>query len=141
MTVAFCGHREICRNEIIVEKLYDVVERLIHNGANEFLLGGYGDFDMLAAVTVNELKSKYPDIKSVLVIPYLNREFDMNLYDDTVYPPLENVPLIYAMPKRNEWMVRNCDILIAYVIQSWGGAATTIEYAKRKKKKIINIAI
>ncbi len=57
-----------------------------------FLLGGYGRFDMISAMTVKELKKKYPHITSTLVIPYLTREYDLSLYDDSVYPPLENVP-------------------------------------------------
>ena len=32
------------------------------------------------------------------------------------------------------------DLVIAYVTYSWGGAAKTLEYAKRKKKTIINLA-
>ena len=37
-------------------------------------------------------------------------------------------------------MVEQADLVIAYVKYSWGGAAKTLEYSKRKKKRIINIA-
>ena len=37
-------------------------------------------------------------------------------------------------------MVDEADLVIAYVMYSWGGAAKTLEYAKRKKKTIINLA-
>ena len=37
-------------------------------------------------------------------------------------------------------MVDSADLVIAYVQYSWGGAAKTLEYAKRKKKTIINLA-
>ena len=45
-----------------------------------------------------------------------------------------------AIIKRNEWMVENCDLLIAYVKYSWGGARKTLDYAIRKKKPYINFA-
>ena len=57
-------------------------------------------------------------------------------YDDTIYPPLENVPKKYAIIRRNEWIVENADVVIACVKYSWGGAAKTSQYAKRKKKAI-----
>ena len=37
-------------------------------------------------------------------------------------------------------MVEEADLVIAYVMYSWGGAVKTLEYAKRKKKTIINLA-
>jgi hypothetical protein len=60
-------------------------------------------------------------------------------YDDVVYPPLENVPLKFAISRRNEWVVDNSDIVYAYVKHSWGGVAKMLAYAKHKQKQIINI--
>ena len=74
------------------------------------------------------------------MLPYLNREYNTDLYDDTTYPPLEEVPARFAISRRNEWMVDNADVVVAYVTHDWGGAATTLQYAKRKKKRIISVA-
>ena len=139
MTVTFCGHGSIYYDETIIEKLFTVLEQLINNGAEKFLLGGYGNFDKLSAKTVKTLKEKYPDINSIMVIPYLDRKYDFTLYDYTIYPPLENVPPKYSIIKRNEWMVDNSDIVVAYVNHSWGGAIKTLNYAKQKGKHIINL--
>ena len=108
---------------------------LIAEGADCFLLGGYGGFDSLVAHTVHELKRQYPEIHSTLVIPYLNREYSTELYDDTTYPPLEDVPMKFAISKRNEWMVDQADAVVAYVTHGWGGAAATLQYAEREKQK------
>ncbi|MBP3361339.1 MAG: hypothetical protein J6N52_10830, partial [Clostridia bacterium] len=81
----------------------------------------------------------YPHIESVLVVPYINRGFDKDLYDCSEYPPLENVPMRFAILKRNEWMVRSADVIVAYISHDWGGAAKTLSYAHQKKKRIINI--
>ena len=37
-------------------------------------------------------------------------------------------------------MAEEADLVIAYVIYSWGSVAKTLEYVKRKKKTIINLA-
>jgi len=61
------------------------------------------------------------------------------LCDMSIYPPIENVPLRFAILKRNEWMMKNADLIIAYVKRNYGGAYKSLQVAKRKKKKIINI--
>lgn len=140
MIVTFCGHSNIYGDNGLEKRLVAVVEQLIGEGANLFLLGGYGSFDSVAAVAVKEAKQQHPEIHSTLVLPYLDRTFNEDLYDYSTYPPLEEVPRRYAISRRNEWMVDQADVVIAYVDHGWGGAAKTIEYAKRKKKRIINIA-
>ncbi len=140
-TVTFCGHGSIDpdHRETIIKNLHVEIEKAIKDGAEEFLLGGYGSFDIISAHVVKELKTKYPHIKSILVIPYLNREYETSLYDFTEYPPIEKTPLKFAISKRNEYMVNKADVVISYVVFSWSGAATTLEYAQRKKKKIISV--
>ena len=136
--VTFCGHSEFYGNEDVIRWLRETVERLIVEGADIFLLGGYGGFDACAASVVWELKKKYPAIRSTLVLPYLDRKMDATKYDGTLYPPLENVPRRFAISKRNEYMVREADIVVAYVTHDWGGAATMLHYARRRKKEIIS---
>ena len=69
----------------------------------------------------------------------VNREYCTELYDDTTYPPLEDVPMKFAISKRNEWMVDQADAVVAYVTHGWGGAAATLQYAERKNKRIIRV--
>lgn len=140
MTVTFCGHREIHNQEEIKEKLLIILTQLINEGADCFLLGGYGAFDLIAANALHSLSADYPHIRSTLVIPYLNREPDLiELYDDTVYPPLEKVPPKLAIIKRNEWMVGKADVIVSCITHTWGGAAKTLEYARRKNKRVISL--
>ena len=95
MRVAFCGHSTVYEPEIIKEKLYLQIESLIQRGADEFLFGGYGEFDLLSARVVKELKKKHLNVRSVLVIPYLDSKWDRELYDQSEYPPIE----IFISPK------------------------------------------
>ena len=70
-------------------------------------------------------------------IQELNREAEDDLYDGTIYPPLENVPKRLAIIKRNEWMVDHSDVIVAYVLHEWGGANIMLQYATRKGKEVI----
>ena len=87
---------------------------------------------------LREQKKKYPQIELVLVLAYLNTGRDVSGYDSTVYPPLENVPRRFSISHRNRWMVESADVVVAYVLHDWGGAATTLRCAKQKKKQIIS---
>lgn len=138
MTVTCCGHSDIYGDEEVRRWLEETVENLILRGADLFYLGGYGGFDRMAASVVWRLKKKYPNVKSILVLPYLDRRMNDDIYDGTTYPPLEKTPRRFAISKRNEWMVAQADVVVAYVTHDWGGAAKTLAYAKRKKKTIIN---
>ena len=61
------------------------------------------------------------------------------LYDDSIFPPIEKTPLKFAISKRNEWMIKNSDLIIAYVNHTYGGAYKSLSTAIRMKKKILNI--
>ena len=140
MVVAFCGHKNVYQTERVSQQVKQIVSSLVKEGAGTFLLGGYGSFDSIAAVAVRDLKKEYSGLRSVLVVPYLNRDYDTSLYDESVYPPIEDVPKRFAISRRNEWMVDKADVIIAYVDHDWGGAAATLRYAERKNKRIINVA-
>ena len=137
MTVTFCGHRDMPPADSVRVWLENCVEELIRKGATGFYLGGYGSFDNMAASVVLGLKKKYPDICSVLVIPHLDRDIDTSGYDLTIYPPLETMPKQLAIARHSQWMIQAADVVVAYVRHGWGGAAATLEYARRKKKRII----
>ena len=137
MIITFCGHKSVSNADEVWEWLDNVLDQFIHEDELIFYLGGYGSFDLLAASVVRQKKRLNPQIQAVLVIPYLNRESGEDGYDYTVYPPLESVPPRYAISKRNEWMVMQADVVVAYVTYGWGGAAKALEYAQRKKKRIL----
>lgn len=139
MIVTFCGHREVSDPEVIRAWLHKTVERLIHEGADRFYLGGYGQFDALAAAVVWEQKKRYPKIRSVLVLPYLDRKYDADRYDETLYPPLESTPRRFAISKRNEYMIDAADCVIAFAVHPFGGAYNSLCYAQRKHKRIIRL--
>ena len=92
----------------------------------------------MAASVLREQKKRYPQIELILVLAYLNTGRNTSGYDGTVYPPLETVPRRFAISHRNRWMVESADVVVAYVLRDWGGAAATLRCAKQKKKQIIS---
>lgn len=137
MKVTFCGHKELADRMAVKQWLQSVCRELILQGADEFYLGGYGAFDSLCASVLREFKPANSHIQLILVLPYLNSSIITDGYDETIYPPLESVPKKFAILRRNEWMVQESDIVVAYVNHGWGGAAKTLQYARRKRKRII----
>ncbi len=113
---------------------------LIQQGVETFLSGGQGGFDWLGARVVSELKKKYPNIKNILVIPYLNFNIrNKDLFDEILYPDgFEKYHFKAAIPKRNRFLVDHAKYAICYVTHGWGGAAQTYEYAKRHGRIIID---
>ena len=138
MIVTFCGHAQISQSEKIEKWLYAVTQKLIEQGATTFYLGGYGAFDSLAASVLRMQKKQHPQIELILVLAYLNTGRNTSGYDSTVYPPLETTPRRFAISHRNRWMVESADVVVAYVLHDWGGAATTLRCARQKKKQIIS---
>lgn len=143
MTVTFCGHSDHYLDAAEYDKLKKIITQVITDGATTFLCGAYGSFDNACASILRELKAVYPHIEILAVTPYITENYNernqylKEHYDDVIYPPLESVPLKFAISRRNEWMVERSDIVISGVRRSFGGAAQTLAYAKRKKKTII----
>ena len=147
MIITFCGHSNCLFSDEEKEKLKQpLIIEIRKNPTCKFYLGGYGDFDSLCLRTLRELKTDFPNIELLFITPYLDNNYSKlqlakYYYDDVIFPPIENVPRKFAILKRNEWMVDSADLVIACVKYSWGGASKTLEYAKRKMKQIINLAI
>jgi len=141
MIITFCGHAEFRGGEEYEEKIISVLRE---KRADEVYLGGYGNFDGFAyKCALKYKKEEAPNLKLTLVTPYLDGEHKKGFldgeYDEIIYPSLENVPPRFAISRRNEWMVGNADIVVAFVERSFGGAYKTLAYAEKHKKEIINI--
>ena len=142
MIITFCGHADFRGGEEYEEKIISVLRK---KRADEVYLGGCGNFDSFAyKCALKYKKEEDPNLKLTLVTPYLDGEqkkgFFDGEYDGIIYPSLENVPRRFAISRRNEWMVDNADIMIAFVERAFGGAYKTLSYAGKRKKKVINIA-
>ena len=53
---------------------------------------------------------------------------------------LEAVPKRFAISLRNDWMLKQSQIVVCYVWHSMGGSGKFVEKAERQGKRIINLA-
>lgn len=134
----FIGHREVPSE--LYPFLSEAIERHITDyGVKEFIVGGYGAFDRMAAKKLAEAKEKYPEISIMLLTPYHPSERKINLpvgFDLSFYPPgLEKVPKRLAIVRANNYMVEHCDYMIAYVWHTASNARAVLERAERLEKQ------
>lgn len=136
-TVVFIGHNDI------MDLDYGLLEKeiigLIESGYNKFFSGGMGGFDRTASGIIYKLKRKYPYIKNVLVIPYINFNiYDKSVFDEIIIPEkIEGLPYKASIIHRNRYMVDNSCVALCYIRYTFGGASKTFEYAKKKEIRII----
>ena len=138
MTCTFFGHKDA--SATIYQRLAKTIEWLfLERNVDRFLVGTHGSFDCLALNALRELKKKYPEVTYNVVLAYMH---DANNYEDveTIFPEgIETVPKRFAISYRNEWMVRETNLVVCYVDHSWGGASQFVEMATKQGKEIINL--
>ena len=130
----------------IVPQLRECLEQAIELGCDTFYLGNYGNFDHIMSRETRILKEKYPHIKRVLVIPYATKEIEMNrMYYETYYDCIilpdkaRTVHPKFAIPKKNEWVIDNSDVVITCPASYYGGSRRAEEYAQKKNKIILPV--
>ena len=149
-TVSFFGHRQIINSQHIEKILAQIIKKLIVNKEFvEFLVGRNGDFDILTASVIKQMIKKYAyhNASLTLVLPYMRAEFRdneqsfLNYYDTVeICSESEKAHFKSAIQIRNKSMVDRSDVVICYVEHQQGGAYTTMQYAYKQKKKVLNIA-
>ena len=149
-TVSFFGHRYIDDPLRVEERLEEQIEKLLEQHEFvEFLVGRNGDFDRCVSSAVTRLRRHYRDDNSALVLvlayptaEYLNdqRAFHQYYTEVEISYAASNAHPKAAIQIRNREMVDRADLIICYIEEERGGAWQTIKYAKKKNKRIINLA-
>ena len=136
MVVAFIEPKEYTRTAVIAEKVQDVITKLvIKDGAYIFLFSNAGQFDDDCYEIVSKLKKRYPYIER----HYYHGTFDydrgyvdwMSEFYDFVHFSAKG--LVISSHLRNCIMIDLCDVVVTC------GAMSTVEYARKKKKRIMNL--
>ena len=141
MTVTFFGHRDTpCSVQPLLQSVLE--ELICQQHATNFLIGCEGAFDRMAIKTLQELQTRYPEIRYTIVYAYYP---DQNLFDApfdcTLFPDeLANVPRKFAIDRRNTFLVKRADMLITYVRYHTGGAAKFQKLAEKSGKRVLNLA-
>ena len=148
----FTGHRKIDGEalstlSILLDK---ALESLVSNGITVFRVGGAMGFDTLAALKVIELRSQNNNIRLELFLPCREQaqKWDNLSQEYYAYILTQADSIIYVrenytrgcMLERNRRMVEGSDFCIGYCMSDKGGSAYTLDYAKKKNVRVINLA-
>ncbi len=150
-TCCFTGHRFIDPNEVetVFENTKEVVSLLASKGVKFFGTGGALGFDTIAAKAVLDVKETHPEIKLILVLPCENqmkywKQIDIDVYNELLNKAdkVKYLSKSYydgCMQKRNRHLVDCSSYCVCYLKKQTGGTAYTVDYAKSKNVKIINV--
>lgn len=152
-SACFTGHRHINEYtpEQISAKIRDTVERLIDIGITDYYAGGALGFDMIAAITVINMKKEYPQLRLYLALPCKDHNAMWNARDKALFKRVldraDGSVLVtdksYApgcMQIRNRYMVDRSSVCIAYLTRGGSGTGNTVRYAHQNGLEIINLA-
>lgn len=138
MTVAFLGIKsfEIIQSYMFYPRLKKALVTLIEKeGACKFLLGGIGDFQRLAAVTLKLLKADYPHIKVTLVVSHDDLMYLEEFYDEFKYPVLDTAESSSALENEAiRYMISKSDCLVTCIAKSFGNELN-------EEEKMLNYAM
>ena len=87
---------------------------------------------LLAAVPFIGQESKWPKASQMAYLELLEKADEVHIVSDGGYSAGK-------MQVRNEWMVDNCDHVLALWDGTGGGTGNCIQYAKSKDVKIVNL--
>ncbi len=163
-TCSFFGHRNTKSTPELREKLMKTVIWLItEKDVSKFLFGSKSHFDDLCQEILAELKEEYPHIKRVYVRmyypelgePYIG--YILQDFEDTYMPERIANAGMARYVERNQEMINTSDFCVFYYDETYkpplrkqskrsatsyqpnSGTKVAYEYAKQKKKEIINL--
>lgn len=164
MQVCFIGYTTIEESEELISSLKETIIMLINKGATTFLFSGMSEFDNLSWEVVTELKEEYSFIKRVYfrsVHQYIGNAYEKYFLEsyEKIYFPLNlanaekhsGVELSYEIIDNSTYCVfyynESYESQIKHksrhktLLPSRYRSSTKIayEYAKKKKKEIINL--
>lgn len=155
MHFALTGHRpnklnnEYSLDGVVSIQLFEQLQAIIDKHSPTHLISGMAlGADMIWAILA--IKN---NLNLIAAIPFIGQESkwpqtSVDLYNEILaYPKCvkkivcEGGYAVWKMQKRNEWMVDNCNMLVAVWDGTDGGTANCVRYAKNKigDEKIIRI--
>ncbi len=149
----FTGHRHLPKQHLneLAERLNRAIRIAYRRGVREFRTGGALGFDTLAALCVLDLRDEFSDVRLCLHLPCKDQtdrwsERDRRIYAEILAhaDEIKYVSERYSrgcMHERNRSLVDGSDVCIALCLDSTGGSAYTVDYAKSKGVPVLNLAI
>lgn len=148
----FSGHRKLPQDCTELQaNLEKAIIELIKRGVVFFGNGGAVGFDLLAAIAVLKLKENYPHIRLVMVLPCPPEQQSLKWNEEQkkryceILERADKVRILSpqytngCMLARNRHMVDCSAYLICYLRERSGGTSYTVNYAEKKRLKILRL--
>ena len=144
---AISGHR-VLDKEFNFEKIRNAFVKLVDAGFDTYFVGMALGFDTICFNILEEIK-KEKNIKIIACVPCKTqsykytkeqkREYDrmLSVADEVVLVSEEYSKT--CMQKRNQYMVDNSSVLVAYLRRDFGGTQNTVNYARKTGIQIIRV--
>ncbi len=157
LKICFTGHRpkslpwayDETKESCVLFKnvMASIIEKAIVSGYTYFISGMALGIDMICAEIVLELKKKYKNVMLECAIPCLSQEKKWSLLEQKRYKKIiRKADVVHyvskkeytdtCMNERNNYMVNECDVVIAVWNGNPSGTANTIKMAKNAGKKV-----
>ena len=137
------------RTTAYLTRMYDIIENVITKGGfSRFISGGALGVDMDFAEAVLYFRDKkHYDISLEIAIPCPNQDLKWSTQDKDRYKTILDSADVktlvnehytsFCMHKRNEYMVDNSDLVLAFWNgEDSGGTFYTLSYAQKKGKRV-----
>lgn len=146
-SVAFTGHRTY--RGAAADALRRTVGELYERGFRTFLSGMAVGFDLAAAEAVLELRERMPGVRLVAAVPFRGQEMRFSPADRErfrcVLAEADSVEVLapayhrgcYAV--RNDFLVDNARVLVAWYDGSPGGTRYTVRRALGRGLEVVNL--
>lgn len=152
LSCAFTGHRNAEYSNAVREpvsgNLHSAIELLLKEGFAEFYCGMAQGFDLMAAEELLTFRGKY-DFRLIAVKPCADQSDTFTHKNrrrhDEILKRCDEVTVLSenyykgCMQARDRYMVDRSDALICYLRKNSGGTFYTVQYAKKKGKRIIEL--
>ena len=115
MVIAFMGDGGKVDEESIIREIHSFLSIVMnHYNIDACYLCNEGEFDSVALKAVECAKKRQPHIKSILFPLPDNTEYNESLYDEVKKIGFDKEPISYVKILRNEYIIKECDILIIH---------------------------
>ena len=139
MNCVFFGHSNTSAE--LNGKLKDVIVVLMNEGVERFYVGNNGNFDCLAQRALCEIEKEGYNVKWEVVISYIGEAPLCDMANKTLFPSGQEKALPrFAISKRNEWLLKNADVMIVYLKNKMSNTYKYVKRAEKKDIRIINLA-
>jgi len=140
MTCFLFGHHDAPKS--LIPEIRQALDSMYADGVRKFIVGNYGNFDIMAAMAMLALKNTCSDVHLYMLTPWNPEKRKVEKpegFNALYYPPIEKTPLRFAIVKANNYVLSKCDRVICYVCHE-GNTRKLREKAAKLKKVMINLA-